>query len=179
MKKKLLLHVCCAVCAGSVLDLLSSEYNITVYCYNPNTMPFEEHEKRLTEVVRLVNYYNSHGTTINILETTYNNDLFLERVRGLESEKEGGERCRLCIGLRLEQTAKKARELGFELFTTTLSVSPHKNSAIINELGLDIVKKNGIIWLHSDFKKNGGFQKSNEIATKLSLYRQNYCGCQF
>lgn len=174
---KLLLHSCCGPCSSYVLTYLLDYFDITVFYYNPNIYPEDEYQKRLTEQIKLINALNDKK--IKILTLPYNNQEFTNKVTGLETEKEGGKRCTLCYQLRLEQTAKYAKEHNFDYFGTTLSVSPYKHSDILNNIGSMLEKKYQIKYLYSDFKKKDGYKKSIELSKKYNLYRQNYCGCQF
>lgn len=171
-KPKLLLQSCCAPCSTTVIERLKDYFDITIIYYNPNIEPFDEYEKRKKEQIRIIEYYG-----INYLDCDYDNEIFHKKVFGYESEPEKGLRCHICYRLRLEYTAKKAKENNFEYFGTTLTVSPYKLSKIINEIGLDIETRYNIKFLVSDFKKNEGYKKSIELSKKYSLYRQNYCGC--
>lgn len=172
---KLLLHVCCAPCSSYVLDYLSDYFDITVLYYNPNISPYEEYEKRMNEEIRLINEMNKKN--IKILECDYDNHLFEEIAQGLEQVPEGGIRCYKCYQLRLEKTAQIAKENKFDYFTTTLTISPLKNSQILNKIGKDLEEKYNIKYLYSDFKKKEGYKKSIILSKKYNLYRQNYCGC--
>lgn len=173
-KNKLLLHSCCAPCSSIVIQELKNIYELTIFYYNPNIEPIEEYKKRKKEQIRLIKELN-----INYIDCDYDNKIFKESIKGLEKEKEGGERCSKCFFLRLNNTAKEAVEEGFNFFCTTLTVSPHKNSKIINEIGLSLESKYNINFLVKDFKKNDGYKKSIELAKKYNLYRQDYCGCLF
>ena len=175
-KPKLLLHACCGVCSSSVLERLSNHFDITVLYYNPNIYPKEEYIKRLNTQKELIEKTN---TNINFLEIGYNQDDFLEKIKGLEKEKEGGRRCHKCYYLRLEKTAIIAKEKHFDYFSTTLSVSPYKDSQTLNKIGEILEKKYNIKYLYSDFKKKEGYKRSNELAKKYNLYRQDYCGCKY
>ncbi|MBO5394705.1 MAG: epoxyqueuosine reductase QueH [Clostridia bacterium] len=172
--KRLLLHSCCGPCSTQVIDVLKNEYDITIYYYNPNIDTLEEYNLRLSEQKR---YCREVG--INVIEDGHNPDDFLGQVKGLENEKEGGARCSVCFKIRLEKTAKKAKELGFDLFGTTLTVSPHKNSEIINAIGKHVEEKEGVEFLLGNYKKQDGYKKSIEFSKQYNLYRQNYCGCIF
>ncbi len=176
-KPKLLLHSCCGPCSTTVLEFLVNYFDITVYYYNPNIEPIEEYEKRKNEQIRYIQELNNKN--IRFLDGDYENTEYRLKVKGLEKEKEGGARCVICFNLRLEKTAIKAKELKCEYFATTLTVSPHKNSKIINELGKKIEEKHGIKFLVSDFKKKDGYKNSILISKKYNLYRQDYCGCEF
>jgi hypothetical protein len=174
MKKKLLLHVCCAPCSSYVLSILNNIYDISIYFYNPNIEPLEEFNKRYME---LVNFIKNNYPNIKIYTDEYNNDDFKKISYGLENEPERGERCFNCYRMRLEKTALKAIEIKADIFTTTLSVSPYKNSDWLNEIGRKLENKYNIKYLESNFKKNDGYKKSIELSKKFNLYRQNYCGC--
>jgi predicted adenine nucleotide alpha hydrolase (AANH) superfamily ATPase len=175
-KPKLLLHVCCAPCSSYVLDYLSSYFNISLFFYNPNIAPKEEYDKRIIELDRFVNEFNN---SVKIIEGNYDNNIYEEMIKGLEEEKEGGKRCFKCFNLRLEETAKKALELNFDYFTTTLSISPYKNASVLNSIGKNLENEYKIKYLYSDFKKNDGYKKSIELSKKYQLYRQDYCGCTY
>ena len=171
-KPKLLLHSCCAPCSTTVIERLKDYFDITIIYYNPNIEPYSEYEKRKKEQIRIIGLYG-----LNYLDCDYDNDLFHEISKGLELVPEKGIRCHKCYELRLNYTANKAKENGFEYFGTTLTVSPYKLSNIINEIGLKIEQKYNIKYLVSDFKKNNGYKNSIELSKKYNLYRQNYCGC--
>ena len=175
---KVLLHSCCAPCSTSCIDLLTKYMDITIYYYNPNIEPQEEYNKRKEEEIRLIKEFNNINK-LDIIDCDYDNDLFHEMSKGLEDVKEGGARCFKCYKLRMLATAKKAKELGYDYFATTLTLSPLKNSQIINKIGYEIEDEVGIKYLCSDFKKNDGYKKSIEFSKQYNLYRQNYCGCIF
>ena len=174
----LLLHVCCAPCSSYCLEYLSRYFDITVYYYNPNISIKEEYEYRLSEEIRYISE-KEFLRPVSITESVYDPQEFFTAVKGLESEPEGGLRCRECFKLRLEASAKKARELGFDYFTTTLTISPLKNASLLNEIGAQMGQKYGVNWLPSDFKKKEGYKRSIELSREYDLYRQNYCGCIF
>lgn len=177
MKKKLLLHSCCGPCSTAVIDRLKDEYDLTIFYYNPNIYPREEYDHRLAEQKR---YVKESGINIIVIDGTYDDfDLFMEKYKGLEEEKEGGARCSVCFSLRMEKTARLAKEKGYDIFTTTMSVSPHKNAKLLNEIGQNLSKKYDIEYLHSDFKKQDGYLKSIRFSKEYNLYRQNYCGCKY
>ncbi len=171
-RQSLLLHSCCGPCSTSVIDRLKKYFEITVYYYNPNIFPEEEYLRR-EEEQRL--YLESLG--IKYILGEYENDKYESAVSGLEMEPEGGLRCNLCFRLRLNKTAMIADELNIDYFTTTLTVSTHKNSKVINEIGLEVAKDHRVEYLISDFKKNDGYKKSVEMSQELGMYRQDYCGC--
>lgn len=169
--KKILLHICCGVCAGSVVQKLrADDYEVIGYFYNPNIYPQEEYNRRL-KVVRDA----SKLLKFELLEGMYESDYWLEQIKGLQGEPEGGRRCLVCFCIRLQKAAKKAKELGIEYFVSTLSVSPHKNVLEINRIGGELSPG----FLPYDFKKQDGFKKAMDFAKEHDFYRQNYCGCQF
>ena len=172
--KKMLLHSCCGPCSTQVIDVLKNLYDLTIFYSNSNIFPQEEYKKRLHEQKR---YAKIVG--IEVVDDVYDEDEYLNFVKGLEEEKEGGLRCRACFEFRLKKTAKYARENGFDVFSTTLTVSPHKNSKVVNEVGRKIAKEENIEFFEGDFKKQDGYKKSIEFSKKYNLYRQNYCGCRF
>jgi hypothetical protein len=172
----ILLHSCCAPCSSHVIEQLSPYFNITILYYNPNISPKEEYEKRKEEQIRLINTMPTKNK-INILDCDYDNNIYENQIKGLEQEPERGKRCTICFKLRLEKTATLAKENNYDYFGTTLTVSPYKNSKLINEIGSNLEKKYNIKWLYSDFKKKNGYKNSIELSKKYNLYRQNYCGC--
>lgn len=173
-KKKLLMHSCCGPCSSACIERLKDYFNVTVVYYNPNIEPFDEYLHRKQEQERLLKEWN-----IDYLECDYDNETFRTKTEYLASEIEGGKRCSVCFGIRLKYTALKAKELGYDYFATTLTVSPHKNSQIINQIGEEIGKYVGIKYLYADFKKREGYKRSIELAAKYKLYRQDYCGCLY
>ena len=173
---RVLLHSCCAPCSSQVLARLSDYFLVTVLYYNPNIEPFSEYEKRKEEQKRFIKSFPSKNQ-ISFLDCDYENEKFKIMAKGLENVPEGGERCHKCYTLRIEKTAILAKENNFDYFCTTLSVSPYKNSRVLNEIGNMLEKKYDIKYLYSDFKKEDGYKKSIEYSKKYNLYRQNYCGC--
>jgi hypothetical protein len=177
-RKKLLLHVCCGPCSTTALERLFPEYDVTVFFFNPNIAPEREYILRRNEAKRYA--LEVFGSKVGFEEGAFRPDVFLEAVKGYENEPEGGHRCEICFRLRLEETARYARENGYSHFCTTLTVSPHKNALLINRLGEELARNyEGLNYLPSDFKKRNGFGRSVEISKKHELYRQNYCGCVF
>lgn len=174
----LMLHVCCAPCSSYCLEYLSKYFKITVFYFNPNIHPAEEYTQRVNEVKRLIREMET-VYPVDFLEGEFKPEDFYFAVKGFEKEKEAGERCFLCYRQRLYETALKAKELNFDYFTTTLTISPLKNAQKINEIALDIEKELGVRHLPSDFKKKNGYKRSIELSKKHKLYRQNYCGCVF
>ncbi len=173
-KPSLLLHACCAPCSSYVLEYLHERFEITLYFCNPNIAPVEEYNYRCTELKRLV---REMGLDIKIIEEEYAPEPFYELSRGLENLPERGGRCRKCIGYRLKMAGAKAAELHADYFTTTLTISPHKDCAFINECGAEVSEECGVPYLFSDFKKHEGYKRSIELSRKYDLYRQDYCGC--
>ena len=172
----LLLHSCCAPCSSYVIEYLSPYFNITILYYNPNISPIEEYEKRKQEQIKLIKEIPTKNK-VNIIYCDYDNDLYEKTIKGLEKEPERGSRCTKCFLLRLEKTAITAKKNNFDYFGTTLTVSPYKNSKLLNEIGLSLQEKYNIKYLYSDFKKNNGYKRSIELSKEYNLYRQNYCGC--
>lgn len=177
-KPVLLLQCCCAPCSSAVLERLKEHFNLKLYFYNPNIYPEEEYNKRLAQLEKLLEK-TEYPNGIETVVARYNQNEFFEAVKGLENEKEGGKRCTQCFILRLEETAKKAKEIGADYFCTTLTVSPHKNSELLNQIGIKTGEKYGVKFLQSDFKKKEGYKRSTELSKEYDLYRQNYCGCKF
>ena len=175
---KLLLHACCAPCSSAVIESISNYFDITILYYNPNIYPQEEFKKRFNELDRLI-HEEPHKNNIFLVEGRYNYDEFLNISKGLEDVPEGGERCFKCYRLRLEESAKYAKENNFDYFGTTLSISPYKNSQKLNEIGKELSEKYGIKYLYSDFKKKNGYKRSIELSKEYNLYRQDYCGCTY
>ena len=194
-RPKVLLHACCAPCSSYCLEYLREYFDITVFFYNPNITSESEYRKRVDEEKRLIAEYNrqieendfegmnsdKNAGKIDIIEGDYKPSDFYEAVKGYEECKEGGERCRKCFELRLNETAKVAEKYGFEYFTTTLTISPLKNAAVLNEVGEEAAKEIGckVSFLPSDFKKKNGYKRSIELSHKFDLYRQDFCGCSF
>ena len=173
VKPKLLLHACCAPCSTYCVDYLYPYFDITIFYYNPNIMPYEEWAKRGKEFEKLLVKYPE----IKIVIPDQSNSDFLERVKGYEKCPEGGDRCSICFNMRLSESAKYAKN-GFDFFTTTLTVSPHKNAPLINEIGQQVALLNGVHYLDSNFKKKNGYLRSIQLCAELGIYRQNYCGCR-
>ena len=174
----LLLHSCCAPCSSYVLEYLSEYFDITIFYYNPNISPEEEFYKRVSEQKRLINEMPLKRK-VKFIEGKYDCEKFYSIAKGLENLKEGGERCFVCYRLRLERTAEYAAQHGFDMFCTTLSISPLKNCEKLNEIGEELGAVYGVKYLPSDFKKRGGYKRSIELSHEYGLYRQNWCGCVF
>lgn len=174
----LLLHSCCAPCSSYVIEYLSQYFNITVFYYNPNISMKEEYMKRVKEQIKFIESFPAKHK-VNFIEGDYEPEVFFDRVKGLEKCPEGQERCFECYRLRLEKTAAMAKKLGMDYFTTTLTISPLKNSRVLNKTGLEEAEKAGVKYLLSDFKKKEGYKRSVQLSEEYGLYRQNYCGCVF
>ncbi len=174
----LLLHSCCAPCSSYVIEYLSDYFNITVLYYNPNISDRNEYEKRKAEQIRLINSFKSKNK-VRFIDCEYDSNEFFSIAKGYEHCRENGERCLRCYRLRLEKTASLAKEMGFDYFCTTLSISPLKNAQTINEIGQETALKYSVLWLPSDFKKRNGYKRSVELSRQFNLYRQNYCGCVY
>ncbi len=174
----LLLHACCAPCSSYVLEYLSEYFAITVFYYNPNITEESEYRKRTAEEQRLISEMNLKNP-VKFIEGKYDPESFFKMAEGLEAVPEGGERCFKCYRLRIAETADTAKKLGFDFFTTTLSISPLKNAQKLNEIGGEEAKRTGVPYLFSDFKKREGYKRSIQLSAQYGLYRQNYCGCVF
>lgn len=179
---RLLLHSCCAPCSSSVLEYLRRYFEITVFYYNPNISMEAEYQKRVEEQKRSINAYNQlpdSGYPIAVIEGDYEPEVFYVAAKGLEQCPEGGERCFACYELRLGKTAALAKKQAYDYFATTLTISPLKNVAKLNEIGERLAERYQISWLPSDFKKKNGYKRSIELSAEYGLYRQNYCGCVY
>ncbi len=174
----LLLHSCCAPCSSYVLEYLSQYFRITVFYYNPNIYPDEEYHKRVEEQRRFIEQLPARHP-ISFLEGNFDKARFYAIAKGKERLPEGGERCFACYELRLREAAEYARRLGFDYFTTTLSISPLKNAQKLNEIGQKLEQQYGVAYLCSDFKKKNGYKRSTELSREYGMYRQDYCGCVF
>lgn len=170
--KKLLLHSCCGPCSTVCIERLLNDFEVVVFYFNPNIEPFEEYEHRKNEQKKVCQHFG-----VKFVDFDYDNDGWRKFVAGLENEPEGGARCKKCFEFRLLKTAEYAKENGFDIFATTLSVSPHKNTIVINEVGEDVSRKYEIEFLPESFKKKDGYLRSINLSKELDLYRQNYCGC--
>ena len=189
--RRLFLHSCCAPCSSYVLEYLRKFFRITVFYYNPNITQESEYRKRVEEQKRLILQYNKEREekvlestqdmwySIDYVDGDYDVKSFFDVTKGMEDCPEGGERCFKCYEMRLRETARKAQENGYDYFTTTLTISPMKNAAKLNEIGERLAKEYGIAWMPSDFKKKNGYKRSIELSAEYGLYRQDYCGCAF
>ncbi|MCP2519235.1 epoxyqueuosine reductase QueH [Candidatus Aminicenantes bacterium AC-335-A11] len=171
-KPKLLVHVCCAPDGLYVIKILQENYYVSGYFYNPNIHPEEEYHLRLQETKKIAEILN-----FDLIEGEYDLEKWFEMIRGFENEPEKGRRCDICYAIRLNRTAEIAKNENFDIFTTTLTLSPWKKAKKINQIGRMLGKKYKITFLEADFKKKDGFKKSVELSKEFNLYRQNYCGC--
>lgn len=175
-RPQLLLHSCCAPCSSHTIDFLSRYFHISIFYSNDNIYPREEYLYRLDEQKSFIEKYND---SIRLLYDDYNSKDYYRAIKGVDTSKEGGERCYQCYRMRLEKTAQKAKELHFDFFSTTLSISPYKNANWLNDMGFELQEKYQVSYLYSNFKKNDGYKKSIKISQNYNLYRQDYCGCVF
>ena len=175
---RLLLHSCCAPCSSNCIEVLSKYFMVTVFSYNPNISSDEEYKKRVAEQIRFIKEFDTPNK-VEFIEGDYEPDVFFKEVKGLEKEPEGGKRCFKCYELRLRKTAELAKAEAYDYFTTTLTISPLKNSVKLNETGLKLQEEYGVNYLLSDFKKQEGYKRSIELSKEYGLYRQNYCGCVY
>ncbi len=170
-----MLHACCGICSGYPISLLQDMgYSVVVYFYNPNIFPEEEYNIRLEAEKILCKHFGCE-----LIIGNYEPQVYYDCVKGLENEPEKGLRCDKCFELRLSNAAKKAKELGIDIFTTSMVISPHKNYEKLTKIGEQIAKEYGLEYLSTNFRKQDGFLKTNQISKALNLYRQNYCGCKF
>ena len=175
-KPALLLHSCCGPCSSAVLERLRNSFRVTVLYYNPNIEPEAEYLHRLSEQKRLLGLL---GDDIGWMECGYDHEAFEAFAPAMAEEPEGGKRCLACFAMRLNYTAEQAKLHGFEYFTTTLSVSPHKNAENLNRIGAEAGSRSGVRYLYADFKKKNGYLRSLRLSGEYGLYRQNYCGCLY
>ena len=178
IKPRLFLHCCCAPCSSYVTEYLHNYFDITVFFYNPNITEKEEYEKRKAELKRYLSEAD-YGDEISVIDADYDPESFFEAAKGLEDEPERGARCEKCFRLRFSKTAEAAKKNGFDLFCTTLSISPHKDADLLMRIGEELASRYGLKYLPSDFKKKNGYKRSIELSAEYDLYRQNYCGCVF
>lgn len=172
----LLIHACCAPCSSYVIEYLSEFFNITIIYYNPNIFPDIEYQRRLNELKEFINSFKVKNS-IKFIEDEYIEDEFSKAISGLEELGERSKRCYNCYQFRMERIAKYAADYNYDFFTTTLSISPYKNSDWINEIGVTLEDKYKIKYLYADFKKRNGYKRSIELSKEYGLYRQDYCGC--
>ncbi|MBQ6582186.1 MAG: epoxyqueuosine reductase QueH [Mogibacterium sp.] len=179
-RPRVLLHACCGPCATSCVERLADDYSVTVFYYNPNIMDAEEYFLRRDNLIRFLDAFNSDRKKhIAYLEGAYEPDLFIRRAEALRDEPEGGRRCSICFEMRLAETARMAARLEMDYFTTTMTVSPHKNYEAITACGLSLAEGIRPDYLAIDFKKKNGFGRSVELSKQYGLYRQRFCGCEY
>jgi len=174
MKPAVLLHICCAPCSIVPIERLRTDYEVIGFFYNPNIYPQKEYRLRAIECKK---YCTEEG--IVIVEGSYNSKDWYNLIKDREGDPEGGKRCEICFRMRLEETAKTAGSLKMNYFTTTLSISPHKNYDLIRTIGSEMAAENGVSFIKEDFKKKNGYRRSCELSKQKNMYRQNYCGCEF
>lgn len=180
VRPKILIHGCCGPCSSTVLEKLIQYADITLYFYNPNIFPEEEYIYRaLVQQVFIHQFNEKNKCYIKFVKGAYQPDVFYQKTREESDAPEGGKRCWICYRMRLEEAAKKAKELTCDYFATTLTLSPMKNSKMINQYGLEIQDIFSINYLPSDFKKNNGYARSILLSKEYEIYRQHYCGCIF
>ena len=177
-RPRLLLQSCCGPCSSYVLEALTPYFRVTVLYYNPNIQPRAEFDLRLENQRKIIAALPT-PSAVDIIECDYDGEKYDAAVKGLESEPEGGARCTVCFRLRLEETAKRASELGYDWFCTTLTVSPHKDAERLNQIGEALGERYGVPFLPSDFKKREGYKRSIQLSKEYDLYRQDYCGCLY
>ena len=174
----MLLHCCCGPCSSSVLEYLTKHFELTLLWYNPNIYPEDEFERRYDAFMKLIADMGLEDR-VDVIREDWRSEEYFARIKGFGDEDEGGERCARCFALRLEETARIAKEQGFDYFCTTITLSRHKNAVLINELGEQVARDFGVAWLPSDFKKKDGENRSVELCEQYNVYRQLYCGCIF
>lgn len=172
----LLLHSCCAPCAGEVMEAVqASGIDFTVFFYNPNIHPKQEYEQRKSENIRFCEKMD-----VPFVDADYDTDNWFERVRGLEDEPERGRRCTVCFDMRFERTALYAKEQGFPLISSTLGISRWKNMEQINDCGVRAASRyDNLTYWTFNWRKKGGSQRMIEIAKREAFYQQEYCGCVY
>ena len=173
-KKKLLLHTCCAPCSGFLAVEFQNQYQVDIYFDNSNIYPEDEYQRRLQEAKT---YFGKQR--IKLIEVEYNHQDWLEIIKGLENEPERGKRCDQCYLFRLENTAKYAKKNNYDIFASTLAISPHKDAKKLNQIGEKLSQEYGIEFLVGDWKKKDGFKKAMKFSHQEGFYHQDYCGCEF
>ncbi|HEM4445801.1 TPA: epoxyqueuosine reductase QueH [Streptococcus suis] len=180
LRPNILMHVCCAPCSTYTLEYLTQYADVTIYFVNSNIHPKAEYQRRAAVTAQFVKEFNQKtGQSVGYLEADYSPQEFFKKTQHLANEPEGGDRCKVCYDYRLDKTAEKAVELGFDYFGSALTISPHKNSQTINAVGIEVQKLFDTQYLPSDFKKNGGYQRSVQMCEEYDIYRQCYCGCVY
>lgn len=181
-KNRLLLHSCCGPCSTACIERVLPDYKVTIFFYNPCITDRDEYERRKEAQIKFINAFNeglSEEDKVDFIEGEYLTEEYFEVALPYADEPEGGARCTECFKLRLDRTAQAALRMGYNIFGTTLTVSPHKNYNLISAIGCELAKKYDLEFLDIDFKKKAGFQRSIQMSKEYDLYRQNYCGCEF
>ena len=179
-KPKLLMHTCCGVCVSYPALYLAEYFDLTLYYNNDNIYPYQEYQRRYDELAKLIETYNQkYHTNIKIIKTEFDGENYLKKLEPLADEPERGKRCKLCYSLRMKQALYYALENHFDYFTTVMTISRQKDSAVLNQIGEQLTKNKNIKYFYSDFKKNGGLEKGDKLANENNLYRQQYCGCYY
>jgi predicted adenine nucleotide alpha hydrolase (AANH) superfamily ATPase len=173
-KLKMLVHVCCAPDALYVLGVLKENYGVSGYFYNPNIHPHEEYDLRLKETKKVAEVLK-----VKLFEDIYDDERWFEITRKFKEEPEKGRRCDVCYAMRFDMTAQKTSQLGFDIFTSVMSLSPWKKADVLNRIGKMFAHKYKVNFLEANFKKKDGFRKSIELSKQYGLYRQDYCGCLY
>ncbi len=173
-REKILILTCCAPDLTYPLELLTKDYEVYVFFYNPNIHPIREYYRRLIDAILVTEIYDAVW-----VDAPYDYREWFKYIKGYEKEPEGGKRCELCFRMRLERACEKAEEMGIGKITTTLTISPHKDASLIKRLGEEVCEGRDVEYVHYDFKKKDGFKRSVELSKKFGLYRQKFCGCVF
>ncbi len=181
VKPKLLMHVCCGPCSCFPLTFLCPHFDVTLFFNNSNIYPHSEYSRRLEELKRLLNSYKKDfGYDIKIIVQDYKYDDYIVDLKPYEDDKEGGHRCVICYEKRMDEAYKFASQNNYDYFCTVMTISRQKNSQILNAIGKKLEKKYpNTKYFYSDFKKQSGIDKGQELASLYNLYRQTYCGCEF
>lgn len=177
-KPSVLIQSCCGPCSSSVMEFMTQYFDVTILWFNPNLFPEEEFLKRYMTQLEIIRKMGLDGV-VKVISEPWQHEKYISAVRGLETCREGGERCAACFRVRLEECARVAKEHNFDYFCSTLTVSRHKNAELINSIGEEIAAETGVNWLPSDFKKHDGENRSVELSEQYGIYRQIYCGCEY
>ena len=180
-RPKLLAHVCCGPCSTYPIKFLSEHFDVTVIYHNSNIYPAGEYERRYNVLVDFISIFNKdYSAAVKIVKTTYDNTRFTGFLEPYKDEPEGGARCLVCYRIRMDESMAYAAAHGYEFFTTVMTISPHKDSQVINKIGQGLaVKYPSVSYFHSDFKKSDGFREAGKMCERYCLYRQIYCGCRY
>lgn len=174
MKKKLLLHACCAPCAIYPIEQLAKEYKLAIFFYDPNIHPRKEYIQRRDEMKKYAQKIN-----VDFEEGEYETAEWFAKTKGLEKEPERGARCDICFDIRFSKTATKAKAEKYSVWATVLTISPHKDADKINMIGEKLAAQYNIPFLTHDWKKKDGFKISSKMSKDEGFYRQDYCGCVY